>query len=87
LGNIQGKIDDPERPATLPWSFTAGLFAMPVSSCEPFSWSSRLGSITSDVCNNSLVLTMRSMLAWMMWCLTLLYVWRQTNFFMSNARG
>jgi len=77
--DMTGKIENPVKPTALPWSFSAGMFAMPVSSCAPFTWGSRLGSISVDVCNNSLVNTMRSMLAWMLWCITILYVWRRSN--------
>jgi hypothetical protein len=77
--DIKGKIDNPTKPTSLAWGFTSGLFGIPAASCQPFSWGSRLGAVTVDVCNNSLVNTMRGMLAWMMYALTLLYVWRRAN--------
>ena len=77
--SILGHITTPGAPTTLPWSLSAGVFGIPSGSCSPFVWTSRLGSITSDVCHNTLVLTLRSMLAWSMYALTLLYVWRRAN--------
>lgn len=83
--DILGRITNPERPASLGWSFTYGLFGIPAAACQPFQWGSRLGAIVVDVCSNELVLTVRAMLAWLLYAITLLYVWRRSNEAMAGA--
>lgn len=83
--SIGDKIGSPTAPTSLGWSFGAGLFGMPTGSCTEFEFGSRLGSISSDICDNALVNTVRAMLMWAMYAVTLLYVWRRANEFLERA--
>jgi len=61
---------------SLGWSFSLSL---PVGSCSPFEFGSRLGTLTADPCGSSGVALWRSLLAWFVAAMTGLYIWRSAT--------
>lgn len=61
---------------SLGWSFSLGL---PVGTCVPFEYVSRIGTLTANPCTSSGVALWRALLAWACGAMAALYCWRSVT--------
>jgi hypothetical protein len=68
------KITDSANRTTLPTSWG---WSVPIGTCSSFHFdTNRLGAFEVNPCNKAGVTLWRSLLAWLLGCMTLLYIWR-----------